>query len=141
MISSVAVGQRQRPQQLPHTVGPPALDRLPLGEQVADRLAAPNEHGALPQQAGFIHIAVALKARTGEIRIAEEGEGFEHAAHGRGARQGPQGVGVEGQAIGSTAVSKLAASGKRRDACRPASYGATTPARPQGLQLIEDGMD
>jgi hypothetical protein len=44
----VVARQRQGPQQLSHTVGPPALDRIALGEQVADRLATANEDGALP---------------------------------------------------------------------------------------------
>ncbi len=38
VIGTVAVGQRQGPQQLPHTVRPPALNCIALGEQVADRL-------------------------------------------------------------------------------------------------------
>ncbi len=62
VIGTMAVRQRQGPQQLSHTVWPPALDRIALGEQVADRLATANEHGPLPQQAGFVDIAVALEA-------------------------------------------------------------------------------
>jgi len=68
----MAVRQRQGPQQLAHTAWPPALERIALGKQVADRLAAANEHGALPQQAGFIPIAIALKAGAGAIRIPKE---------------------------------------------------------------------
>jgi len=96
VVGTVAVRQRQGPQQLAHTVWPPALDRIALGKQVADRLAAANEHGPLPQQAGFVDIAVALEAGAGEIRIAKEGKGLEHSALRWRARQGPKGGGIEG---------------------------------------------
>ena len=96
MVDAVAVRQRQGPQQLPHTVGPPALNRIALGKQVADRLTAANEYGPLPQQAGFVHIAVALEARAGEIRIPKEGKGLEHSAQRWRARQGLEGGGIDG---------------------------------------------
>jgi len=96
VVGTIAVRQRQGPQQLAHTVWPPALDFISLGEQVADRLAAANEHGPLPHQAGFVHIAIALKAGAGEIRIAKEGKGLEHSAQGWRAWQGPKGGGIEG---------------------------------------------
>ena len=51
--------------------------------------------GPLPQQAGFVDIAIALEAGAGEIRIAKEGKGLEHSALRWRARQGPKG-GIEG---------------------------------------------
>jgi hypothetical protein len=58
---------------------------------------AANDHGSLSQQAGFVDIAIALKARAGEIRIAKEGKALEHSALRWHARQGPQAGGIEGQ--------------------------------------------
>ncbi len=97
MLGAVAVGQGQGTQQFPHAVRPPALDGIPLGEQVGDRPFPPDEHGALPQQAGFIHIPVALEAGAGEIGIPEEGERLQHSADRWGARQGGKGGGIQGQ--------------------------------------------
>jgi hypothetical protein len=94
-----AVRQQQGTQQLTPAAWPPALDRIALGKQFADRLPAANEHGPLPQQAGFVDIAVALEAGAGEIRIAKEGKGLEHSAQRWRARQGPKGGGIEGQPI------------------------------------------
>jgi len=57
VVGIIAVRQRQGPQQLTHTVGPPAQYRIALGEQVADRLAAANEHARVsstPLSAGVL---------------------------------------------------------------------------------------
>jgi hypothetical protein len=90
VIGAVAVGERQRPQQHAHALGPPALHRLGLGEQISHRPPAAHEYGALTEQGGFEHIAVALETGAGEVRVAKESQGFEQAAHRRCARQGQQ---------------------------------------------------
>ncbi len=146
MVGAVAVRQRQGPQQLTHTVGPPALDRIALGEQVANRLAAANEYGPLPQQSGFDHIAVALEAGTGEIRILKEGKGLEHSAQRWRARQGPEVGGIEGhqrqleerqecRITGGTAPHRHAAAQNRKAMER---LTRASPARPVAARSEKD---
>ena len=50
----------------------PTSHCIALGKGVADRLPAADKHGALVQQAGFVDIAEALKARAGEIGITKK---------------------------------------------------------------------
>ncbi len=85
VIGTVAVGQRTATQQLFHALGPPALRGLGLGQQIADRLTASDEHQLLTHQPGLKHIPELRKARAGEIRITEERQRLEQPGHRAGA--------------------------------------------------------
>jgi len=93
MIGTVAVRQRTAPQQLAHAFRPPALRGFGLAQQIRDRPLAPDEHQRLAHQLGFEHIAVALEAAAGEVRVTEEGQRLQHPTDGTGARQWARGGG------------------------------------------------
>ena len=143
MIGTVAVCQGLGPQQLAHTVWPPALNGIALGKQVVDRPLSPNEHGALTQKGGTEDIAIALEAGAGEIGITQKGEGFDHSAHGRRDWQGPKGGGIRQQSGFSNGNSMIAAIAEVRRELTAGCPGAE--ARPMGgpwqqLRWLNDGF-
>ena len=75
------------PEQLPNTVGPPALHRIGLCEQVLNGLVPTNENHSLPQQPCLKDIPMLIESPAGKFRMPEKGQGFQDPCDGLGCRQ------------------------------------------------------